>query len=232
MRLTEEGSQTPCVRTTRIVSGPTILAIGSFATTKSAPFINEPKEMTRIVFALLALLLAMPALADATAGEKKSASCTTCHGNDGNSAAAAYPNLAGQTAPYLYKQLKDFKEGRRKSVVMSPMVGFMSDQDMQDLADYFSIQHPQRASFAPDPALAAEGKKITQELACVSCHQSNFKGLNEFPRVTRQQYNYTVKQLQDFRDGARSNDYGTMGPTTKNLTDEQFKAFVHYISTL
>jgi len=188
--------------------------------------------MTRVVFALLACFVATPVFADAAAGEKKTASCTTCHGNDGNSAAAAYPNLAGQTSAYLLKQLKDFKEGKRKSVVMSPMVGFMNDQDMQDLSDYFSIQNPQRASFTPDPALAAEGKKITQQLQCVSCHQPNFKGLNEFPRVTRQQYNYTVKQLKDFRDGVRTNDNGTMAPMAKNLTDDQIKAIVHYLSTL
>jgi len=188
--------------------------------------------MTRVLFALLACSIATPVFADAAAGEKKTASCTTCHGNDGNSAAAAYPNLAGQTAPYLYKQLKDFKEGKRKSVVMSPMIGFMTDQDMQDIAEYFSIQNPQRASFTPDPALAAEGRKLTQDLKCVACHQSNFKGLNEFPRVTRQQYNYTVKQLKDFRDGVRTNDNGTMAPMAKDLTDDQIKAIVHYLSTL
>jgi len=65
--------------------------------------------MTRVVFALLACFVATPVFADAAAGEKKTASCTTCHGNDGNSAAAAYPNLAGQTSAYLLKQLKDFK---------------------------------------------------------------------------------------------------------------------------
>src|SRR5215207_8909792 len=116
--------------------------------------------MTRVVFALLACFVATPVFADAAAGEKKTASCTTCHGNDVNSAAAAYPNLAGQTSAYLYKQMKDFKEGKSKSIVMSPMLGFMTDQDMQDVSDYFAIQHPQRASFTPDPALAAEGKKI------------------------------------------------------------------------
>jgi cytochrome c553 len=192
----------------------------------------EKEKMTRVVLAFIACLIATPVFADAAAGEKKVASCTTCHGNDGNSAAAAYPNLAGQTAVYLYKQIKDFKEGRRKSGVMSPMIGFMTDQDMKDVSEYFSIQTPQRASFTPDPALAAEGKKITQELQCVACHQSNFKGLNEFPRVTRQQYNYTVKQLKDFRDGVRTNDNGTMAPISKNLTDDQIKAIVHYLSTL
>jgi cytochrome c553 len=184
-----------------------------------------------VICTLVAATLPSLAFADAEAGRRKSASCTTCHGNDGNSAAAAYPNLAGQTAPYLYKQLKDFKEGRRKDQVMSTMVGFMTDEDMKDLADFFSVQSPAHGTFKADPELVAQGKKIAQELQCMACHQSNFKGLNEFPRVTRQQYNYTVKQLKDFRDGVRTNDNGSMA-IVKNLTDDQIKALAHYLSTL
>ena len=56
------------------------------------------------------VLCSFPALADVTAGMRKSASCTTCHGNDGNSAAAAYPNLAGQTKEYLIKQMTDLRK--------------------------------------------------------------------------------------------------------------------------
>jgi len=192
--------------------------------------------MIRLVaLAVAVALLPLSALAqfgDAEAGKRKTASCTTCHGNDGNSAAAAYPNLAGQTPEYLYKQLKDFKEGKRVSQVMSPMIGFMNDQDMKDISEFFSVQSPVRGTFNADPQLVAQGKKLAQDMVCTSCHQPNFKGLKEFPRVTRQQYNYTVKQLKDFRDGVRTNDNGTMVPISKSLTDDQIKALAHYLSTL
>jgi len=188
--------------------------------------------MKLLALALVAILLPAPAFADATAGMRRSASCTTCHGNDGNSAAAAYPNLAGQTAEYLVKQMKDLKEGRRKSQVMSTMIQIMSDQDIEDLADYFSSNVPSASTFHADPALVAEGKKLVDEAKCTSCHQSNFRGLKEIPRVSRQQYNYTVKQLKDFRDGVRTNDNGAMAPFVKNLTDDQIRAIVNYLSTL
>jgi cbb3-type cytochrome c oxidase subunit III len=188
--------------------------------------------MKLIALALVAIVVPASALADATAGMRKSASCTTCHGNDGNSAAAAYPNLAGQTAEYLVKQMRDLKEGRRVSQVMSTMIQIMSDQDIQDLADYFSANVPSASTFRTDPALVAEGKKLVDEAKCTSCHQSNFRGLKEIPRVSRQQYNYTVKQLKDFRDGVRTNDAGLMAPFAKNLTDDQIRAIVHYLSTL
>jgi cytochrome c553 len=183
----------------------------------------------------LALALAVTLPCSILAGAAlaaKSDSCAHCHGVDGNSTASVYPTLAGQTREYLYRQIKDFKEGRRKNPMMSPSVGILSDQDMLDLAEYFSAQNATRGSFKTDPAVVAEGKKIADEAQCASCHQPGYKGLNEFPRLTRQKYPYLVKQLKDFRDGTRTNDGGVMGPTTKTLTDEQIQALAQYLCSL
>ncbi len=165
-----------------------------------------------------------------TAGAAKSDSCAHCHGTDGNSTASAYPSLAGQTREYLYRQIKAFKEGQRKNSMMSPAVVVLSDQDMQDLAQYFSEQTLARSTAKTDPGSIEQGKKIASDSQCVACHQPNFKGLNEFPRVSRQKYPYIVKQLKDFRDGTRVSD--VMGPTVKNLTDEQIEALAQYLTSL
>lgn len=180
-----------------------------------------------------ALALILPTLTwmDAVSAAK-SDSCAHCHGTDGNSTASAYPSLAGQTKEYLYRQLKEFKEGRRKNSMMSPAVGVLSEQDMQELAEYFSSQSLTRSSFKTDPALVAQGRKIAEEAQCTSCHQPGFKGLNEFPRVSRQKYPYLVKQLKDFRDGVRTNDNGLMVPVAKSLSDEQIEALAHYLTSL
>ena len=160
----------------------------------------------------------------------KSDSCAHCHGTDGNSTSSAYPSLAGQTREYLYRQIKAFKEGQRKNSMMSPAVVVLSDQDMQDLAEYFSGQTLVRSTAKTDPAMIEQGKKIAFEAQCVACHQPSFKGLNEFPRVSRQKYPYIVKQLKDFRDGTRVSD--VMGPTVKALTDEQIEALAQYLTSL
>ena len=160
----------------------------------------------------------------------KSDSCAHCHGTDGNSTSSAYPSLAGQTREYLYRQIKAFKEGLRKNSMMSTAVVVLSDQDMQDLADYFSGQTLVRSTAKTDPAVVEQGKKIASEAQCVACHQPNFKGLNEFPRVSRQKYPYIVRQLKDFREGTRASD--VMGPTVKNLTDEQIEALAQYLTNL
>ena len=181
----------------------------------------------RLFVSALALALFPPVPAAVAA---KSDSCAHCHGTDGNSTSSAYPSLAGQTREYLYRQIKAFKEGQRKNGMMSPAVVVLSDQDMQDLAEYFSGQTLVRSTARTDPAIIEQGKKIAAQAQCVLCHQPNFKGLNEFPRVSRQKYPYIVKQLKDFRDGTRSSD--VMAPTVKDFTDEQIEALAQYLTSL
>ena len=182
--------------------------------------------------ALLAVILPSPALADATAGAQKSASCSVCHGIDGNSPSGVYPNLAGQTPQYLFKQIKDFKEGRRQNAIMGTMIASLSEEDMRDLADFFSSQQPNTTPYQLDATKIAEGKKLTEDAKCTTCHLRSFKGAAEIPRVARQQYAYTVKQLKDFRDGRRTNDNGLMGAITKDLTDEQITSLARYVGSL
>jgi cytochrome c553 len=181
---------------------------------------------------LLAAFLPSLALADAMKGAQLSASCAHCHGTDGNSSAGQYPILAGQTSEYIYRQIKAFKEGRRKDPMMSPMVGILTDENMQDLADFYSSQSASRSSFKPDPALVAEGKKLVDDAKCSACHPPSFKGAREVPRLTRQKYPYLVKQLKAYRDGVRTNDDGLMVPSVKAMTDAQIEAVAQYISSL
>jgi cytochrome c553 len=76
--------------------------------------------------------------ADAAAGKAKSAMCAACHGAKGISQIPMYPNLAGQKAMYLTKQLKAFKSGARKDPVMAPMTMALSDADMENLSAYYA----------------------------------------------------------------------------------------------
>src|SRR5512134_1211616 len=95
------------------------------------------------------------------AGKQKAIACAACHGSDGNAPEGqAFPDLAGQTVRYLYLQLKDFKEGRRKDPLMSPMAVTLSKEDMYDLAEYFSKQKHLPSDFQTDPAKVAEGKRV------------------------------------------------------------------------
>lgn len=94
---------------------------------------------------LLAMLIGFASLAahaagDPAAGKKKTTTCAACHGPTGVSTQPIYPNLCGQKEQYLVIQLQAFKSGKRENPIMKPMVAGLSDQDMQDLAAYFSSQ--------------------------------------------------------------------------------------------
>jgi cytochrome c553 len=90
----------------------------------------------------LAIAFALPVYAgsNAEAGKAKSATCAACHGPDGNSPTSSFPKLAGQHEDYLYHSLKAYKAGKRKNPIMSGQVATLSDQDMKDLAAFFSRQ--------------------------------------------------------------------------------------------
>ncbi|MBB5507935.1 cytochrome c553 [Paraburkholderia sp. JPY681] len=180
----------------------------------------------------IAAWLPSGARADAEAGKAKAQVCVACHGPMGNSTSPDYPILAGQTARYIYLELKDFKQGRRSDPRMSPMAANLSAEDMQDLADYFAAQKPISVPFKADGASIEAGSKKAAEVLCTMCHLGGFSGQNEIPRVAGQHYQYIVKQLQDFRSHTRTNDAGNMTSVTRNLTDDDIHHLAAYINNL
>lgn len=180
---------------------------------------------------------------DAEAGKAKSATCAACHSADGNSMITTYPKIAGQSAEYLYKQLQDFKAGAtsgRNNAVMSGMVAALSDQDMKDLAVYFS-QQTIKAGSTPEE-LVAKGQQLYRAgnsdkgiTACTACHGPQGAGmpLAGFPALSGQHADYTALQLKAFRDGQRSNDLnGIMQAIAEKLSDKDIEALSHYVSGL
>lgn len=93
-----------------------------------------------LALALLALPLTVTAKGDATRGQENSMVCQACHGMDGKSVDPSYPNLAGQHESYLQKSLADYRAGRRTNLIMAPMAAGLSDQDIEDLAAWYSSQ--------------------------------------------------------------------------------------------
>ena len=181
---------------------------------------------------LFLLVFFHAAHAGPAAGKKKAASCITCHGPEGNSASGEYPVLAGQTARYLYLELKDFKEGRRSNGLMAPFVAKLSREDMLDLADYFAAQKPKPLAFRPDASRVARGKKKADEVLCTTCHLGGMRGQNEIPRVAGQHLEYVVKQLKAFKARTRTNDAGSMTSVAQTISEQDIEDLAHYIASL
>jgi len=158
--------------------------------------------------------------------------CSTCHGQGGNSTITINPILAGQTSRYLYLQLKDYKEGRRKDPLMNAMAANLSKEDMRALADYFAAQKAKPNGFNAEDAKAAKGKAVADAALCTMCHLGGFSGQNEIPRAAGQHYDYLVKQLRDFRARTRTNDAGNMTSVARGLSDEDIDNLAHYMAGL
>jgi cytochrome c553 len=166
--------------------------------------------------------------------------CAACHGADGNSPIPTNPNLAAQFPQYLYKQLSDYKSGRRKNPIMMGIVASLSDDDMRNLAEYFSQQKAQPGA-ARDRDLVAAGQHLYRGgdsrsgvPACAACHSPDGAGIPiQFPRLSGQHGEYTLAQLQLFRSGERANDSNSVMRTiAQRMTDKAMAAVAEYISGL
>jgi len=87
---------------------------------------------------LISMIFSQLTFADGNAGKQKASTCAACHGPEGISPNNLWPNLAGQKDQYILEQLKAFRDGTRVNAMMSPVAKMLQEQDMKDLADYFS----------------------------------------------------------------------------------------------
>jgi cytochrome c553 len=98
------------------------------------------RALTLLSFGIALALASAPLLAGGNSenGKTKAAACIACHGADGNAVDPQYPRLAGQYNEYIQEALHEYKDGRRNNPIMKGFAGTLSDQDIQDIAAYFS----------------------------------------------------------------------------------------------
>jgi cytochrome c553 len=192
--------------------------------------------MNNVILTAVGLVVALAtadvrAQADAAVKDKAQA-CAPCHGPTGNSTDPQYPILAGQTARYIFLELRDFKAGRRHDPQMDPMAANLTPDDMLALADYFSKQTKTPNSFKADGSKVSLGAKKADEVLCSMCHSGGFLGQNEIPRVAGQHYAYIKKQLSDFKTRKRTNDAGNMTSVASTLSEADIENLAQYIANL
>ena len=182
----------------------------------------------------------------AEAGASKVATCTACHGADGNAIAMdqpePWPSIASQHAGYTVRQLQAYEQGERTNVTMQTMVAGLSEQDMRDIAAYYEEQMlvPKGA----DPARVELGEQIYRGgipergvAACIACHGPRGMGnpLAGYPRVSHQHAAYLAKTLRDYRSGVRRSDAGLnqmMRNVAEFLLDDEIEALASYMQGL
>ncbi|RKZ42316.1 MAG: cytochrome c4 [Gammaproteobacteria bacterium] len=178
---------------------------------------------------------------DAAAGKTKSLLCASCHGADGNSFNPLWPKLAGQHTSYIVQQLNAFKSMNRQDPTMFPMALPLSEQDMLDLAAYFSSQTNKIGSADPDLVKSGEkfyrgGNKETGVPACIACHGPQGKGnpAAKYPAVNGQHAQYSEKQLKDYKTEIRKpeGNAAIMRDIASKMSDEEMHAVTNYMQGL
>ena len=164
--------------------------------------------------------------------------CVACHAADGNSTVPLQPSLAAQHPEYTYKQLMEFKSGVRQDPVMQGFAAMLTEDDARNIAGWLATQKA-KPGFAKEPALVLQGERIFRGgipdrhiPACAGCHSPNGAGIPaQYPRLSGQHADYTVKQMVAFRDGTRANNAVMQGVAAK-MNDREIKAVSDYIAGL
>jgi cytochrome c553 len=204
--------------------------------------------MRKLLLPIIAMLafaghLSTAIAQDAKAGEKKAAMCIGCHGIAGYQASFPeihkVPMIAGQSAKYIASALGAYKKGDRKHPTMRAIAGSLSDQDMADLAAFYSTEAKSTAALAdkPDHEPSPEVAALLKKTNCASCHGDNFsKPIDPtYPKLAGQHADYLYVALKAYQTQnnpqvGRANPI--MGGMSASFSHSELKQLAQYIGSL
>ncbi|MCB1724780.1 MAG: cytochrome c4 [Gammaproteobacteria bacterium] len=168
--------------------------------------------------------------------------CTDCHGKGGAEPDRdKHPTLAGQNAAYVFKQLRDYKDGKRENRRMEEAVERLSDEQLTSLAAWYAMQPLPKVETDPDDKVSPEtlelvfrGDKKRLIQPCASCHGENGQGAKiDVPSIAGQNVKYFVETMKDYAKDKRTNDvYSRMRIIAKELTRDEVNELAVYYARL
>jgi cytochrome c553 len=157
--------------------------------------------------------------------------CQGCHGDALVSQNQNIPTLSGQQPGYVQIQLYLFHEGGRKAEGMSEVAQGLSDDDMRALASYLgSLPKPQPPAEAGDPARMAAAKALADKEHCNSCHNPDYSGHDNIPRIADQREDYLTKTMRDYKSNQRPGYDATMAEVMQPISDQQIVELAYYLA--
>jgi cytochrome c553 len=143
------------------------------------------------------------------------------------------PSLAGQPADFTLIQLFLFRQNTRKIEIMNDLAKDMTDDDLRKFSAHFARMAPPKASGdPPDPAIAARAQAVIAKNHCGSCHNPDFSGREQMPRLAAQREDYLLKALRDYKAARRPGYDATMDEVIRPLTDADIVDLSHYLARL
>jgi cytochrome c553 len=193
--------------------------------------LTQDRPMRKSTAALAFILIASSAAADTI--EERAAPCFACHGERGQSETENTPSLGGQQPPYALIQLFMFREKLRAFEPMNEMAKALSDDDLRTFADFIGkLPKPKPPADAGDPARLQRAQALAAQLHCNSCHNLDFSGKENVPRIANQREDYLAKTLAEYKDNSRHGYDGSMADVMQPVTSEQIADLAYYIARL
>jgi len=195
---------------------------------------------------ILLLLAAAPAFAASVPDDmaQRMQACVACHGKEGRATNAGFfPRIAGKPAGYLYNQLVNFRDGKRRNATMAYLVDHMSDAYLREIAQYFAgldLPYPPPQTSGAAPAVLARGEQLVRHgdaqrgiPACAQCHGPAMTGVNpSMPGLLGLPRDYVLAQFGAWRSGLRqAAEPDCMGEIARRLAPEDVTAAAVWLSS-
>src|SRR5580692_2293648 len=184
----------------------------------------------RKTFAFLALIALVSPL-NAETIQERAVTCFACHGEHGQSETENIPSLGGQQAPYALIQLFMFREKLRTFEPMNDMTKAFTDDDLRGFSDFIAtLPKPAPPADAGDPARMARAQALVQQHRCNTCHNPDFSGKDNVPRLADQREDYLAKTMREYKDNSRHGYEGTMAEVLQPVTVEQIADLAYFLA--
>jgi cytochrome c553 len=201
---------------------------------RAATSIETPPSPTASKVVLTSRTMARPSQQSIGRGATLAQRCAICHGPTGISRADS-PNLAGQYAAVIYKQLADFRSGARVNAVMTPFAANLTDEEIADLAAYYAYL-PRLPAYHPEPprapgTIVVYGAPSRGIAPCGACHGS-LDNKTGSPWLEGQSAVYLKTQLEAFASGQRRNDISAqMRNVARAMTPQEIEEAAAYYAS-
>src|SRR5229473_2083624 len=185
--------------------------------------------MRSLIAALMFAFVAWPLQAETF--EERAAPCLACHGEHGQSETESTPSLGAQQAPYALIQLFMFREKLRTFEPMNEMAKAFTDDDLRLFSDFASkMPKPAPPADAGDPARLQRAQALVAQHRCNSCHNTDFSGKDNVPRIADQREDYLAKTMREYKDSSRHGYDGTMAEVLQPVTTEQIDDLAYFLT--
>jgi cytochrome c553 len=163
--------------------------------------------------------------------QDKIAACAACHGESGQSPNPEVPSIGGQPKLFVMYQLFFYREGRRKNPEMNTVAKDMSDAELTAISDFVAaLPPPPAADGSVEEARYRRGGELAAKRICGSCHNPDYSGREQMPRIAGQRESYLFKAFKDYQAGIRVGTQAAMAEAVRGLDDAALADLAYYLA--